>query len=246
MPRTRPLALLFAVGTVTAAGCGLAPLGSAPPPGPEARPLFGPATFPGPVADLSGEQLGLPRLFVGLGISRISPRDSTLARSSEVPLDLNISFDLSSWMTLEFLAGFWSVGDEPPEVSGADSELEMVPVLAQVQFYADVPSRKSRVYVGLGGGWSINDYHVGPVHREYKKQAESLANYDADAKDGALFQGVVGVEAYSTSDAKLNLAVEARYVFGEADKVEILDGSERAGEFDIKLWILRANLTWHF
>jgi hypothetical protein len=61
-----------------------------------------------------------------------------------------------------------------------------------------------------------------------------------------MMQAATGIELYSTSDAKLNLALELRYLFGDAELTETLDGTPRTSERSLDLWLTRANITWHF
>ena len=58
-----------------------------------------------------------------------------------------------------------------------------------------------------------------------------------------------GLELYSTADAKLNLAIEVRYVTGKTDRT-VTQNDNPMGEsksIDIKLWLpLRVSISWHF
>ena len=239
-----------------ATGCGPAFLAARPgqrcgPRDAAARPGAEPAEIAydlgAPVADLSGVDLGLPRFFLGLGYGELRPEDSTLARS--IVYDLNFAYDLSSVLTFEVLFGLWNVGDRPVGIPDADSSLEMRPMLAMLQLYGDIQRARARVYVAVGAGYSRNTYDLGSDHAYHVENVDGIPDYTVQADDDYLLQCAVGVDKYSTADADLNLGIELRYVWGQLERLE-RSGSTYVRtmdqDVDLRLYLLRASVTWHF
>lgn len=237
---SRALCGLVAATAVLAAGCGEAFLAASPR---EAEPVSWLEAVP--VADLSGTDLGLPRFFLGLGYAQMHPEDSSL-RTGTV-YDLNVAYDMSSWLTMEFAFGLWDIGDQPVGVPGADSILEMRPALLMLQLYGEVPACKSRVYIGVGGGYSVNSYDLGGTHEYYVENVDGIPDYGVNAADATLWQLALGADIYSTADAELNLGIELRYVIGTVERVERSGETPfNVDEVELRLYLIRANVTWHF
>jgi hypothetical protein len=194
------------------------------------------------VADLSCGELNLPRFFAGVGFGQVRPVDSTLATSSVY--DVNLAYDFPGGMTLEVSYGLWDVDDRP--VAVADSILQMRPVLVTLQLTREFVGRKGRMYLGVGAGYSVNEYDLGSAHRQYMLDNLPISDYTAHADDGGLMQVTLGIELYSTADAKLNTGIEVRHVTGDAERVEYQGSNPIYGEFDVEFWMLRGNISWHF
>ena len=229
------LGTVLAGAAVLAAGCGVSrQIASSPP-----------EIAAAPVADLSGDDPGLPRVFMGLAYGQIFPKDRTLA--SGPVYDLNLAWDVNSWLTTEFAVGLWNIGDRPSGVPGADSIFEMRPLLAMLQFTGEIPRLKSRLYLGAGLGYSQNSYDLGRNHESYYEIDIGTPDYDVTADDGLVMQYAVGWEAYSTADAELNLGIELRYVTGRVERVQWSQGAVTTAEdVDLEFYLLRFNVTWHF
>jgi hypothetical protein len=196
-----------------------------------------------PVADLSGVDLGLPRRFFGLGYGLVYPYDSTLVSSAVY--DLSVAYDVSSFLTAELTLGVWDLGDRP--IAGADSVFAMRPALVLFQFAKEIPTSKMRAYLGYGGGYAQNSYDLGPYHESYFENSLQTSDYDVRADDASLQQCVVGVEKYSTADARLNFAVEGRYVWGTLERHEYADGNPlRSDSVELRLYLIRVCVTKRF
>ena len=194
-----------------------------------------------PVADLTGMEIGLPRFFVGVAMARAYPNDSTL--DSATVYDFSMVYDISSGLALETLIGVWDIPDRP--LPRAGSTLSMRPLIASLQVNL-LQSSKGRAYAVGGGGISLNDYELGSPHRAAVMISSGSSLYNVEVDNCVLIQLGGGVELYSDSDAAITVALEMRYVFGEADVTEQLDISTTHTDADINIWLLRLNLSWHF
>jgi len=203
------------------------------------------------VADLSGAEIFVPKLFFGLGLGQVHPADCTLRRSAIY--DVVVSYDAWGPVGLELMFGQWKVEDEPylagtsqVNVTGATNELQMQPLLAMLSLSYEPVRWDCRFYVGVGGGYSMyTSYNVSSDYR-----AEVLDNgypsYDADASDFWLFQAAAGAEVFSSTDAKLNIGFEARYLTGNIEWTQNYGGSPVTGNLDTDFFVLRTYLSWHF
>ena len=231
---------LFAAAAVLAAGCGPTFMAASPHEG-----LPPPVLQAAPVADVSGAILDLPRVFFGIGYSQLRPEDSSLTTSTVY--DLNVAYDLTANLTFEFAFGLWNIPDRPVGIPEGDSDLEMRPVLGMLQLSGEVSQWKARVYVAAGGGYTVNSYALGASHRYHVENVDRVPAYSVTADDAFLWQLALGVEVYSTADAALNFGVELRYVSGEVERVErTSDTIFNVDEVELNLYLIRANVTWHF
>ena len=106
---------------------------------------------------------------------------------------------------------------------------------------------RTRFYVGAGAGYAFNDYETGYGHSQAAMSDLGISSYGVEVDNALLFQYGGGLEFYSTLDAKLNLGVDARFVSGEVDTTEQLGSTgSRESTRDVKLWLIRVGLTWHF
>jgi hypothetical protein len=167
-------------------------------------------------------------------------------------MDLNFAFDVFPWATLDFTFGYWNIADRPGNVPNGDSHLLMTPTIASLQLYRDIPRWKSRYYVAGGVGYSDNSYDLGDHHRDYVMAEDNLTTYHVTVSDGPLVRAAFGWEFYSSADAKLNLAIEASYLKGQATLEIERNGStyevpdEDSTLDDMSIWMLRSTVTWHF
>lgn len=231
---------LFAAA-VLAAGCGSTFMAASPREG-----LPPPVLQAAPVADVSGAILDLPRLFFGIGYAQLRPQDSSLETS--VVYDLNVAYDLASSLTFELAFGLWNIADRPVGIPDgeSDSDLQMRPILGMLQLSGEASQWKARVYFAAGGGYSINSYDLGRSHRLYV-ESQGTPAYSVRADDAFLWQLALGAELYSTADAALNFGVEFRYVWGMVERVERTgDTIFNVDEVELNLYLIRANVTWHF
>lgn len=194
-----------------------------------------------PVADLTGMEIGLPRFFVGVAMARAYPNDSAL--DSATVYDFSMVYDLSSRLAFEALVGVWDIPDRP--LPGAGSTLDMRPLIASLQVNL-LQSPKWRAYAVGGGGIALNDYELGQPHRTALMTGSGSTLYNVVVDNCVLVQLGGGVELYSDADAAITVALEMRYVMGEADVTEQLDISTTNTDADINIWLLRLNLSWHF
>ncbi len=198
-----------------------------------------------PVADFSGAILDLPRVFFGIGYAQLRPEDSSLKTSTVY--DLNVAYDLTANLTFEFSFGLWNVPDRPAGIPQGDSDLEMRPALGMLQLSGELSQLKARVYFAAGGGYSVNSYALGSKHEYHVENVDKVPDYSVRADDGFLWQLALGVELYSTADAALNFGVELRYVSGMVERVERTDETIfNVDEVELNLYLIRANVTWHF
>ena len=196
---------------------------------------------PEPVADLSGDLYGVSRLFTGFSLGQAYPVDSSLEKGTTY--DFSLAYDVASSLAVELVLGHWDLGDEP--VPNAGSSLSTVPVLAMAQFQGEFG--RTRFYVGAGAGYAFNDYETGYGHSQAAMSDLGISSYGVEVDNALLFQYGGGLEFYSTLDAKLNLGVDARFVSGEVDTTEQLGSTgSRESTRDVKLWLIRVGLTWHF
>ncbi len=197
---------------------------------------------PRPVADLSAVEIGLARFFLGVGLGLAYPNNLSL--SSGTTFELSTAFDIAETVTIEIMPwGLWSLPDHP--MPGADSALEMQPLLATLQIRLWEGS-SGRAYIGGGGGYSWNNYSLGSTHRAAVMNALGLSSYSVAVGDGWLTHLVGGWEWYSTSDAKLNLGLELRYVMGQVDMTQYLEASTKTDVIDLGVYTFRVSLTGHF
>ncbi len=197
---------------------------------------------PRPVADLSAAEIGLARFFLGAGLGWAFP--DSLSLKSGTTFELSTAFDIGRAATIEILPwGLWSLPDHP--VPGADSSLDMQPLLATLQIRL-WEGGKGRFYLGGGGGYSWNNYALGAAHRSAVMSGLGLTSYNAVASDGWLTHFVGGWEWYSTADAKLILGVELRYVMGQIDMTQYLEAATKTDTIDLGVYTFRVGLTGHF
>lgn len=199
-----------------------------------------------PTADLSCDSLRLPRAFAGIALGVITPESSSLQKATVY--DFNLTYDLNRWLAVELLVGSWTLPDRPSNIPNADSNFQLTPCLAMAQIYKDFAKLRGRLYVGAGAGYAQSDYNLGSSHKQYVMDQDGLSDYDLVISDGAVFQAAVGWEAYSTADAKLNLGLELRYLSADLNMtIRRPDVPDYEASFPAdKLWLIRANLTWHF
>ncbi len=197
---------------------------------------------PRPVADLSAAEIGLARFFLGAGFGWAFP--DRLSLKSGTTFEFSAAFDIGRAATIEILPwGLWSLPDSP--VPGADSALQMQPLLATLQIRL-WEGNKGRFYLGGGGGYSWNYYALGQAHRSAVMSGLGLTSYYAVAGDGWLTHLVGGWEWYSTTDAKLILGVELRYVMGRIDIMQYLETATKTDTIDLGVYTFRVSLTGHF
>jgi outer membrane protein W len=174
-----------------------------------------------------------------VGASFVRPEGSSL--DSSFVYDLSFAFDAPPIFTIEMLVGLWNIPDRP--MPQADSDLEMVPVLLSAQLQKEFA--KFRAYLAVGGGYSFNNYALGGAHRQALFD-QGAGVFSAAAENGVLYQGAVGAEFYSSESADLNFGVEVRYVGGDVDFEENLDGVVTQKSTPLNLWLVRGSVTWHF
>jgi len=194
-----------------------------------------------PVADLTGMEIGLPRFFVGAALARAYPNDSTL--DAATVYDFNMVYDISSKLALETLIGVWDFPDRP--MPGADSSLNMRPLIASLQVNL-LQSNKWRAYAVGGGGIGLNDYELGGPHRTAVMTDSGSPFFTVEADNCVLIQLGGGVELYSDADADITIALETRYIMGDAEVTEQLDIGTTRTDREINIWLIRLNLSWHF
>ena len=234
--------LALAAAVLSLSGCG-AMLIQAPLDGPAAE-LAGAdagSIEARPVADLTGMGIGLPRFFVGVALGRAYPNDSTLDPATVY--DFSMVYDISSKIYFEALVGVWDFPDRP--MPGADSSLKMRPLMASLQVNL-LQRAKWRAYAVGGGGISLNDYELGGPHRAAVMIDSGSPFFRVEADNCVLIQLGGGIELYSDADAAITVALETRYVMGDAEVTEQLDIGTTLTDREINIWLLRLNLSWHF
>jgi hypothetical protein len=194
-----------------------------------------------PVADLTGMEIGLPRFFVGAALARAYPNDSTL--DSATVYDFSMVYDISSRLCFEALIGVWDLPDRP--IPGADSNLDMRPLIAALQYNLG-QGTKWRAYAVGGGGIGLNDYELGVPHREAVVVSSGSPFYNVEVDNCVLIQLGGGIELYSDDDAAITIACETRFIMGDAEVTEQLDIGTTITDREINIWLLRLNLSWHF
>ena len=221
------------VGLVVAGGCLLAGCGS----GGSAGWLPNPVARAVPVAATTGS-LAMDagnHNFLGIGVGGMVGTSDTDATGPYAHLTYNREFN--RWIALEFEIGFGQANE------GADSELLAGVGMVAIQVGNEFKSGRGRWYVVGGGGYVINDFRLS------SRDVPTLAiNYpgatDLDLDDGSAWMLGGGFEVFQAIRQRLNMAIEARHIWHEADAS--LVGTTLTPTFDLDRWIFRVAVTYPF
>lgn len=199
---------------------------------------------PAPAPSLCGDELALPKLFLGISAGELQPQLSPPLRPGTV-YDFNVTYDLARYVSVECLIGYWNLND------GLDSSLRMNPLLLSLQLVIPaVPTARGRLYIAGGGGYFYNDYLLGEQDLQNAKEKHNVANFTYSVATASVRHAAIGFEGYSAADANVNLGIEVRYLSGRKAFQTVLGDGEPIptypGELPLNLWLYRVNLTWHF
>lgn len=175
--------------------------------------------------------------FTGFGFGRVEGTHDT--NGAGYYAEVNYSRELNPYVSLDFITGFYRFNE------ARFSKLDTYPLTVAIQVGNEFEGDWGRWYVVGGVGVFFHDFDVDSrdLPRVNVKHP-GTTDVDVDQAPG-VFLGF-GVEIYQVLFRSVNMGIEAKHVWEEADVDYIGATANPSGQFRLDTWIIRLNFTYPF